>query len=179
MAALDPAVPGISGQGVVDRHKDRKQLYDPEYCYITITHNDIKGHHTPFWVRFPRYGKEFEEQFPKMRKGKDNGLFYVPRVASKTTQSFTEVITLPPVRDGEQTTFDKYKENYSPIMESVISLITQKMKWHNDLFVAKEGWDLTHYDPNDPDHPLTVVKGTGKMLLIHSWEMILKKYYSK
>ena len=165
---IDEFDPATGGTSVRTKHVQRRPIYDASQCFITVTENNLKGHHTPFWVQLPIYGKKFENDHPKMAAGNDKGLFYVPRIPSTTDFSFQSQITIDSADDDSG--YEKYRNSEkATLIEMELNLITKQLKWYNDVFITKGA--RRRYDPEDETDPVTAIKAAGKILCVQILEL--------
>ena len=167
MMAQAPFPGPCTGRGVVTKQRNRRPLYDPEDYFITITDNQITGHHTPLFVRFPWLGNKFDINFAWMSKGDQNNLFYVPRVSSKSVAEFHFVVKDDGTNTGDDDTggYRKFELSLLGIIYKINDLVTKRLKWHEDLFITRGCWKLDQMDEKNKNDPLTVLKDEGKSFI--------------
>ena len=115
--------------------QQRKQLYTPEMCLLSIMNNKTLGHMTPFMALLPLLDKKIVQTYPDMGVGGNGGLFYIPSATVEQNPSY--------VQSGRLNWSSYSAQGQHLLIKEIIGRCSDYIQWHGDHFTEMKQFDFT------------------------------------
>ena len=115
--------------------QQRKELYTPETCLLSLTSNKTMGHMTPFMVHLLVVDKNIIEAYPEMGEGRNSGFLYIP---SSATMEQNEMH----VHSGRLDWQLYPAQAQHQLIKEIVGSCANFIQWHGDHFSKIKVYDF-------------------------------------